>query len=67
MYLNAKAEMTRKNLTLEKVANSMECSISSLSDMLNEKSQITVVQAKKFKKAIGSDLPLEVLFESTPV
>lgn len=67
MYLNAKAEMARKNLTLEKVVERMGGSVSGLSDLLNEKSQITLVQAKKFKKAIESDLPLEVLFESTPV
>jgi hypothetical protein len=62
-YRNARAEMVRAGQTLKMVAEKMGCSISILSEWLNDKSPISVANAVKFKKAINSDLPLEVLFE----
>ena len=67
MYLNARAEMTRKNLKLETVAEKMGISPSSLSQKLNCNQAMTVVEAKEFKKIVGTDLPIEVLFEAIEV
>lgn len=64
MYRNAKAEMVRAGLTLEKVASAMGMSASALSMKLNGKSPITVDEAKLFKKIVGSDMPLEELFKT---
>jgi transcriptional regulator with XRE-family HTH domain len=63
MYRNAKAEMIRAGLTLEQVAEKMGITTSTLSLKLNGKSPITLIEAKLFKKLVGSDLPLEVLFD----
>lgn len=63
MYRNAKAEMVRAGLTLEKVAPDMGVTITTLSFKLNGKSPITVDEAKRFKKIVKSDMPLEELFE----
>lgn len=63
MYRNAKAEMIRAGLTLEQVAEKMNITTSTLSLKLNGKSPITLIEAKLFKKIVGSDLPLEELFE----
>lgn len=64
MYRNAKAEMVRAGLNLEKVASGMGISGSALSLKLNGKSPITVNEAKQFKKIVGSDMTLEELFKS---
>lgn len=63
MYKNAKAEMVRKGLRLEDVAPLMEMPVSTLSQKLNGKRPITVIEAKRFKRVVASELPLEVLFE----
>lgn len=64
MYRNAKAEMVRAGLILDKVAPSMGMTSGALSMKLNGKSPITVDEAKQFKKIVGSDMPLEELFKS---
>lgn len=64
MYRNAKAEMVRAGLTLAAVAEKMGCTIGTLSQKLNGKYPITVIEAKKFKKIVKSELPLEVLFKN---
>lgn len=64
MYRNAKAEMVRAGLNLDKVAPGMGISGSALSMKLNGKSPITVNEAKLFKKIVRSDMPLEELFKS---
>lgn len=63
MYRNAKAEMVRAGLTLEKVALIMKLSITTLSMKLNGKTIVTVDEAKLFKKIVGTDMPLDELFE----
>lgn len=64
MYRNAKAEMVRAGLILEDVAKEMGIRIATLSQKLNGKFPITVIEAKKFKKIVKSELPLEVLFKN---
>ena len=63
MYRNAKAEIVRAGLTLEHIANELDIAISTLSQKLNGKYPITLNEAKKFKKVVKSDLPIEILFE----
>lgn len=63
MYKNAKAEMVRKGLRLEDVAPLMEMPVSTLSQKLNGKRPMTLIEAKRFKNVVETDLPLEVLFE----
>ena len=63
MYKNAKAEMVRRGLRLEDVAQLMDMNIATLSLKLNGKRPLTLNEAKQFKKVVETDLPLEVLFE----
>lgn len=63
MYRNAKAEIVRKGLTIESVATEMGIATGTLSQKLNGKYPITLIEAKKFKRIVGSDLPIEILFE----
>ena len=41
----------------------MDIAASTLSQKLNGKYPITLIEAKKFKKIVKSDLPIEILFE----
>lgn len=63
MYRNARAEMVRRGFNMTKVAALMNKSVGTISGWLNGETAITVNDAKAFKKTIGTDLPLEVLFE----
>lgn len=63
MYRTAKSEMMKRGLTLADVAPRMEISVGTLSLKLNGKYPITLNEAKLFKEIVGSDLPLEELFE----
>ena len=63
MYKNAKAEMTRRGLTLSIVASEMKIGVSTLSQKLNGISPITLIEARQFKKIVKTDLPLEELFK----
>ena len=63
MYKNAKAEMVRRGLRLEDVAPLMDMPVSTLSQKLNGKRPMTLVEAKRFKAVVKTNLPLEELFE----
>lgn len=63
MYRNARAELVRAGLFLADVSEALGGTVSTWSQKLNGKYPITVDEAKKFKKLVKSDLPLEVLFE----
>ena len=63
MYRNAKAEMVRYGVTLETLAEKSGKSISVWSQKLRGNVVITVDEAKEFKKIVGTDVPIEVLFE----
>ena len=65
MYLNVKAEIKRRNLTLEDVAQDLNIRTSTLSLKLNGKAPITLKEAKAIKDYLNSDIPLEELFEVT--
>ena len=65
MFPNVKAEMARKNITLEMIAKDprINCTTSTLSLKLNGKYPLKWCEAVAIKEILGSDLPLEVLFE----
>ena len=68
MYPNLKAEMARKGITLEKLAEELEKkgfarTIPTLSVKLSGKSIITLEEAKAIKEVLDVDIPIEELFE----
>lgn len=63
MYRNAKAEMVRAGLTLSDLSENLGGTISTWSLKLNKRYPITLDEAKKFKRFVKSDLPIEDLFE----
>lgn len=63
MYPNARAEMARRKITLEILAEKSGKSVSVWSQKLNGKVVITVAEAKEFKKIVGTDISIDELFE----
>ena len=63
MYKNVKAEMSRKGIILEDLAEALGLTIGTVSQKLNGKYPITLNEAKIIKKRLGVDIPLEELFE----
>jgi hypothetical protein len=63
MYPNCKAELARKNITLDKLAKVLGLSITTTSLKLSGKYPLTLMEAKAIKKFLEVDIPLEVLFE----
>lgn len=63
MYRNAKAEMVRAGKTLADLSDNLGGTISTWSLKLNGKYPITLDEAKRFKRFVGTELPIEVLFE----
>jgi len=65
MYKNVKAEMSRKGITLEDLAEALGKTVSTVSQKINGKYPITLAEAKIIKSRLGVALPLEELFEVT--
>ncbi len=63
MYNNVKAEMKRKGIILEDLAEALNLTISTVSQKLNGNYPITLNEAKIIKSRLGVDIPLEELFE----
>ena len=63
MYQNLRAELARKGLTLTDVANELGVRLATISDKMNGKYPITLNEAKKIKRFLNVDLPLEELFK----
>lgn len=62
MYPNLKAEMARRDLTIEKMARLCGVNYSVFSQILNGKKTLTWSLALKIKEVLDVDIPLEVLF-----
>lgn len=67
MYSNLRAEIARKNLTLEKIVNELNkrgitITVSMLSQKLNGKYELYFKEAKALKEIVETDLPLDILF-----
>ena len=67
MYPNLKGELAKGGFKLEPIASYLGITISTLSQKLNGKYRLTLEEAVKIKKFIGSKLPLEVLFAEEAV
>lgn len=68
MFSNLRAEIARKNLTLENIVEKLRerditITVSMLSQKLNGKYPIYFKEAKALKEIVGTDLPLDILFE----
>ena len=64
-YPNLKAEIARKGLTLNKILEDgrIDCTTGTLSLKINGKYPFTLGEAVALKAIIGSELPLEILFQ----
>lgn len=62
MYPNLRAEMARRNLTVERMAELCGMSYPAFSQLINGKRKLTYKMALKIKSILGVDIPLEVLF-----
>lgn len=68
MYPNFNAEFARKGFTLETFAIALDeigygRTVPTLSLKKNGEAPLTLAEAKAWKKVVGTDLPLDVLFE----
>ena len=61
-YPNLEAELKRKNIRRIYLAKALGLALSTISDKLTGKSDISLSLAKKIKDFLGVDTPLEVLF-----
>lgn len=64
MFCNLEAELARRGLSKKELALCLGCTPSTLSMKLNGKSPISLYEAAKIKAILGTDIPLEILFES---
>ena len=62
MYPNLEAELKRKNIKRADLANFLECTIGTISEKMQGKSDFSLSAAKKIKHWLGVDMPLEDLF-----
>ena len=63
MYPNLEAELKRRGVKRSDIADHIGCSISTISEKMQGKSDFSLQAAKKIKSFLGVDLPLEVLFK----
>ena len=63
MYPNCKAELARQGITLDKLANELGLTLTTVSLKLNGRYPLTLREAKIIKAYLNVDIPLEVLFE----
>lgn len=62
MYPNLEAELKRKSIRRTDIAEFLGCSISKITDKMTGDSDFSFSDAKKIKKWLGVDMPLEKLF-----
>lgn len=63
MYPNLKAEMARRNITIEGLGNILGITPPAASKKCSGKTDFTLKEAVTIKEALGVDIPLDVLFE----
>ena len=64
MYPNVTKEMNRNNITAEELAQAIGADPVELIEALRGEKDFTFAQASKIKKALGSELPIEDLFDT---
>ena len=65
MYPNLNAELARLGMSRRELSRRMGRTASTLSLKLSGKAPITLAEAAKIKSILGTDLPLETLFDNT--
>ena len=63
MYVNVKAELARRNLSIVDLSEKTGIRYQTLVDKINGKFPLTLEEAKKIKDALDVSLSLEELFE----
>jgi transcriptional regulator with XRE-family HTH domain len=63
MYPNLRAEMARKKVTGQELAKRIGITNGTFSQKFNGKFDFTLDEAQKIKKALGTDISIEELFE----
>lgn len=63
IYPNLRAELARKGWSVERLANEVGVPYATLRGWLYGKCAIKFSDARKIKRALEVDIPLEVLFE----
>lgn len=63
MYPNLRAEMARRRVTGNDLANVLNIRPATFSEKMNGKSEFTFAEAQIIKAYLDTALPLEVLFE----
>lgn len=62
MYNNLEAELKRKRIRRVDLAHKLGIAISTVSEKLNGKSEISLSLAYKIKKILATEMPIEELF-----
>lgn len=62
MYPNLKAEMSRRNLSIQKLALLIGMPYSTLREKLKGERRLTFDEAVLIKQSLNVDIPLEMLF-----
>ena len=62
MYVNVKAELARKNMSIVDLSNATGIRYQTLADKIRGDTVMTVDDALKIKKALEVDIPIEELF-----
>ena len=63
MYPNLRAEMARKKITGQELAKKIGVTNGTFSQKFNGKFDFTLEEAQSIKKALGTDMTIEYLFE----
>lgn len=63
MYPNLEAELKRKNIRRADLARFLACTIATVSEKMQGKSDFSLTAAKKIKAWLNVDMPLEILFD----
>lgn len=64
MFANLRAEMARRNITGYELAEKIGVTNGTFSKKFNGKADFTLVEAFAIQKALKTDLPVDILFQS---
>lgn len=65
MYGNLEAELSRKKITRQMLASYLNVALSTISQKLTGKSEMSIRMAVEIKKILKVDIPIEILFLDT--
>ena len=64
MYPNLKAEMSRRNLSIQRMAVLLKMPYNTLREKLRGERKLTFDEALRIKQALNLNIPLETLFST---